>query len=157
MKGWLVALIVIVVVLVGFVAYMEIAGINQLPVKTALTYLRVRAAVLSPFQGAKRQFVREADALLAEFADAETLASNTARIGLAGPISEMQAIRRKAQALEAPNSCTKAKDALVYYMDAMIKAYLAFQSQEAESAIKAQFQVAAKYHEQYQMASMALK
>lgn len=58
----------------------------------------------------------EARPLLAVYrrwVDAERLASSTARISLAGPVSSMQAVQREAETVEAPKCLADAKRALI--------------------------------------------
>ncbi len=59
---------------------------------------------------------QEAGALLGiyrRWADAERLASSTARVSLAGPVATMQAVQREAEVAVVPACLTDAKEALV--------------------------------------------
>lgn len=60
------------------------------------------------------------------FDDADALANKTPRSGLPGVISEMQSVRRDAQALKLPDCMKDVQDTLVAYMDAKIDVYVTF-------------------------------
>ena len=64
--------------------------------------------------------------------DTQILASSTARIALATPISELQEIRRDLKKSEVSECLTPAKEALISYMDSRISNFLNFMS-ETES------------------------
>lgn len=58
--------------------------------------------------------------------DAHTLASSTARIALATPVSELQNIKRDLDKLEVSKCLTPAKEALSSYMNSNIANFLSF-------------------------------
>lgn len=60
------------------------------------------------------------------FDDANKLANNTPRVNLPTVISELQASRRDAQAVEVPACAVKAQNAMVAYMDAQTDVYITF-------------------------------
>jgi hypothetical protein len=68
--------------------------------------------------------------LFDEWNDASQVASSTARIALSGPVSELQALRRQAEALDVPLCAERAQAALLKHMDGMIESYLLFMRQE---------------------------
>jgi len=72
-----------------------------------------------------------ANPIMARFADAETTASNTARIGLAPVILEMQAAAREMNAVAT--SDVEMKALIVHAMNLTIDYYLAFQSQATDA------------------------
>lgn len=72
---------------------------------------------------------------LQEFSDAYTIASSTARIGLAGPVSDMQAVQRATEEIEVPACLEAAQVELVQSMDEAVLGFLAFMSQESDTAV----------------------
>jgi hypothetical protein len=67
-----------------------------------------------------------------EWDDALKLADSTSRASLAGPVSELQRIRRDVQAQQWPDCATIAKGLLVGSMDATIDGFLGFMRQDPD-------------------------
>jgi hypothetical protein len=85
-------------------------------------------------------FDDELDLLLGEWDDTATLAGSTGRIALSPVVQQMQDIRRRVQALDAP--CKEAEDVRAVagtYMEFVTSAYLSFMSQEPDAEVKARF------------------
>jgi hypothetical protein len=72
---------------------------------------------------------------LEKFDDANALASSTSRINLAGPIGDLQSIKRETDALVVPTCLGKSKTLLVKGMQSNIDAFLAFSSQESDTQV----------------------
>lgn len=75
------------------------------------------------------------DNLLPHWDDAVAVASSTARISLAGPIAELQGIRREAEALDIPDCAGQTHAILVNYMEMYINGFLAFMRDESEATV----------------------
>lgn len=75
--------------------------------------------------------------LLEEWRDTTRLAGATSRIALSGPVTQLQRIRRDAQAMRWPTCAEQARRHLLQMMDDTIDGLLAFMSnQEADSERK---------------------
>ena len=81
--------------------------------------------------------IEQIRAVKVKWDDADRLANASPRIGLPGPISTLQAIRREAAALQLPECVDKAKKELVDGMDTMIDGYIAFMSDASSGKIYA--------------------
>jgi hypothetical protein len=71
----------------------------------------------------------EAGALIAlyrRWIDAERLAGSTARIALAGPVSQLQALRRETEALSVPSCVSDARSRLRELVSRTVDVHLAF-------------------------------
>ncbi|MCE1193163.1 MAG: hypothetical protein LWW96_13530 [Acidovorax sp.] len=66
------------------------------------------------------------DKMKVQWLDALRLATSTPRLGMAGPISSLQAIRQNAQQLEVPECLTPNKQNLVTGMNEALEGVLAF-------------------------------
>lgn len=86
-----------------------------------------------PCATAARAFIDTAKPMAERWDDAAKLAGSTPRMSLAPQIASMQAIRRDAQALEAPPCAEQAKQYLLGAMDASINAYIDFLAQKPDS------------------------
>jgi len=64
--------------------------------------------------------------LLVEFTDAENVAMSTSRIALAGPVAELQRIRRKIELVKVPTCMEDARSLMVESMNYEIEAYMLF-------------------------------
>jgi len=73
------------------------------------------------------------------FDDAYNVASSTARISLAQPVSELQRIQRETDAVPVPACMETAKTELVLSMDAAVKGFLAFMANESDSQVSTLF------------------
>ena len=85
----------------------------------------------NPFE-AKDKGIDQLNTIENRWEDTQILASSTARIALATPISELQEIRRDLKKSEVSECLTPAKEALISYMDSRISNFLNFMS-ETES------------------------
>ncbi len=79
----------------------------------------------NPFE-AKDKGVDQLNAIENRWDDAHKLASSTARIALATPISELQNVKRDLERLEVSECLTPAKEALSSYMNSNIANFLSF-------------------------------
>lgn len=87
-------------------------------------------------------FLKDARSVAQEWDDAVRLTSQTPRAALPAQIQNLQSIRRKAQALHAPDCAQAVQTRLAAAMDASIDAYLAFLSQQPDVAVRVAFQQA---------------
>jgi len=74
-----------------------------------------------------------------EWDDAIDVAFSTSRIGLAGPISNLQEIKRNTGKIEAPPCLEKSRDTLVTAMQEAIDGFLAFSSDKATGLVDTHF------------------
>lgn len=88
-------------------------------------------------------FIADVEAVLQHWIDADQVAGSTSRIALDGPIQELQAVRRDALAIEAPECAADVKSALIEYMDDRIDIYLMFMSNDESVDFAEEF----KYNE----------
>lgn len=79
----------------------------------------------NPFE-AKDKGIDQLNTIENRWEDAHTLASSTARIALATPVSELQDIKRDLAKLEVSACLQPAKEALNSYMDSHIANFLSF-------------------------------
>jgi hypothetical protein len=84
-------------------------------------------------------YLAELTALRGRWLDAFDVANSTARMSLAGPVGELQAIRREIGALEGPACAQAAGAALYVHSTDVIDAFLLFMQDEPESQIDAKF------------------
>lgn len=70
--------------------------------------------------------LKGADDVMARWDDAVTIATNTARMSLSTPISNLQAIKRDAAALTVPPCLAAGKAELLKGMELMLEGYLEF-------------------------------
>lgn len=94
-------------------------------------------------------YLAELDDLHARWMDALEIADSTARISLAGPVGELQAIRREIGALVGPECAAMAGVALYMHADAVIEGFLLFMQDEPESRVSAKFDEAFDALEMY--------
>jgi|CXWK01.1.fsa_nt_gi hypothetical protein len=97
-------------------------------------------------------YLAELAALRQRWLDALEIADSTARISLAGPVGELQAIRREIGALEGPACAQGAGAALYIHSEAVIDGFLLFMQDEPESQINAKFDEALTALELYDAA-----
>jgi len=84
-----------------------------------------------------------------EWNDAEKLAQNTARRDLAGPIADLQEIKRRAGDLEHPDCAFGVHLAMQEYMDKTLDAYLAFMASKPDPEVSALFDEATVQMQQW--------
>lgn len=90
------------------------------------------------------------DDLLEEWEDALAVAGSTSRISLAGPMAELQSIRREAGDIEGVPECAEsAHDLLLKSMDDAIDAMLAFAAQEEDSRVTDLMEIAGNRYESF--------
>ena len=95
-------------------------------------------------------YLADLETLRGRWLDALEIADSTARISLAGPVGELQAIRREIGALEGPACAQVAGAALYIHSEAVIDGFLLFMQDEPESQINAKFDEAFTALELYQ-------
>ena len=74
--------------------------------------------------------MKELDALLSRWNDASKIAGATSRIALAGPVSNLQNLKREAENLAMPECLDGGGASLVKSMDNTVQAYLVFMRNE---------------------------
>lgn len=84
-------------------------------------------------------FLAEIQPLAREWDDASALAGQTPRSALAQQIESLQAVRRKAQDVQAPDCAAAVKTALVESMEATITGYIAFLGQKPDREVNDSF------------------
>lgn len=97
-------------------------------------------------------YVDDVDALMARWRDARDIANVTPRLNLAGPIADLQAIRRDVVALNVPPCVATVTEPLAAYMDHGIQAALLFMAQEPDEEVAAEAELAAAQLAAYEMA-----
>lgn len=102
-------------------------------------------------------FLAQIQPLAREWDDANRLASSTPRASLAPQIDKLQALRRKAEDLEAPDCAAGIKQPLVATMETTTQAFIAFLGQQAEDDVSALFAVATEQHGLFDAAMLQLK
>lgn len=70
--------------------------------------------------------LKSADEIMARWDDANTVATNTARMSLSTPVTNLQAIKRDATALTVPPCLANGKAELIKGMELMLEGYLEF-------------------------------
>jgi len=90
-----------------------------------------------PCSTQSQEFIKKLEALFDEWDDANTIASNTARISLGTAVKDLQAIRRQVSDLEVPGCALSVKQLCVNYMDTIIEAYLAFMREDPNAKVQA--------------------
>lgn len=91
-----------------------------------------------------RAFMAQVQPLAVEWDDAFKVAQSAPRMSLAGQIVSLQAIRRKAQDLSAPQCAFLVKQRLIDAMDNSINGLIAFLGQKPDSEVKQLFDQANK-------------
>lgn len=76
-------------------------------------------------------YIKLAEATMTEWDDAVTLASNTSRIALSGPISDLQSIKRKIESATVPECAKKVQILQVKSMESVIKAFFSFMADDS--------------------------
>jgi len=102
-------------------------------------------------------FLKEIDPLAREWDDAVTLANSTPRASLSNQIEKLQALRRKVEALDAPECAAAVKAYLVDTMDAMTRGFIAFLGQKSDSQVQALFSVGKDEQAQFAEALQRVK
>jgi hypothetical protein len=75
----------------------------------------------------------------ARWLDAVDLASNTSRMSLSGPLSEMQAILREYKSLEVPECYEEIHEKFIESYEYTIDGFLAFLAQESDEQVSRLF------------------
>lgn len=101
-------------------------------------------------------YMDDVDNLLARWRDARDIANATPRLTLAGPLADLQAIRRELVDLDVP-PCVEAVTApLAAYMDHGIQAALLFMAQESDEDVAAEIELASAQFDIYEEERVAL-
>lgn len=103
------------------------------PALTAVAPIALSCATQS------RSFLGQIEPLARQWDDANAVAKSAARIALAGPVTNLQALRRQAQDIQAPQCAFLAKQRLIDAMDNTINGYIAFMGQKPESEVSQYF------------------
>ena len=80
-----------------------------------------------------------------EWDDANAIANSASRISLAGPVGELQNLRREWKSIEAPEGLEKFHSLVLDYEEEVIKGYLAFMTKEPDDVVDAHFAKARNY------------
>ena len=91
-----------------------------------------------------RRAVPEIRAVRAKFDDASALAGSTSRIALSGPVAQLQAIRREAEALVVPRCLAPARAELVAAISEFTDAMMLFMA-NSDDEVAATQAIAAKF------------
>jgi len=78
--------------------------------------------------------------LFNEWNDAVQLATRASRLSLAGPVGDLQELRRRVQAVDVPACAERAQSTLIKHMDAIIDAQLGFMAHEDAVVIERHFE-----------------
>lgn len=97
-------------------------------------------------------YMDDVDALMARWRDARDIANVTPRLNLAGPIADLQAIRRDVIALDTSPCVAAVTEPLAAYMDHGIQAALLFMAQEPDDKVAAEAELAGAQLAAYEMA-----
>lgn len=92
---------------------------------------------LASCQVQSEDYVAAVEAIAVEWDDANALANSTPRSSLAPQIAELQAIARRAEALEHPECAEKAHKALGDYMNRVVDSYILFLAQDEAGSVEA--------------------
>lgn len=84
-----------------------------------------------------KKYYEQFMALMTEWSDAVSLADKTPRIGLAGPVSQLQKIRRDADDFKTTQCSSPLKEKLILSMDKTINNFMAFMDKSALSQAEA--------------------
>lgn len=123
---------------------------DERPIQTAVAQTVVAATVQArEFGTCGTKLVLDAKNkihdILARWSDADQVANSTARIALAGPVTNLQTIRREFEALSAP-PCMK--QVMFYYstsLDSTIQGYIAFMGKSADVVVNGHIETASSY------------
>lgn len=91
--------------------------------------------------------------IMDEWRDAISVAEQTPRIQLSGRVADLQALRRRAEAVEA--TCKAIEDAQtlgVFAMQKQIDGFLSFMAEESDSQVSNHFDTAQEYWDKYNAA-----
>lgn len=88
------------------------------------------------------KFTTTIDDVAQRWDDATKLANSTPRGNLSGQISNLQSLKREADAVEAPACLQVAKTNLVASMDATVTAFIDFLGQKPDATVTADFRTA---------------
>lgn len=112
----------------GLIGVLAIAGLGYIG-WAAYQKAQAKAA----FSAAVSNSIERMDKSKAQWADAMTIATSTPRIGLAGPVSNLQKIRQEVQAIDVPDCLANSKQHLVKGMNHGVEAMLAFMRNDLPS------------------------
>ena len=94
-------------------------------------------------------FLLELDDIERRWTDALDLADNTSRINLNEPISQLQAIRRDLEKLDAPECAQEAQSFLYIHMEYVIDGFFMFATQEDDEDVSDKFSEAFEWFDKY--------
>jgi len=77
--------------------------------------------------------------------DAKAIANSTSRIGLAGPVGELQNLRREWKSVEVPEGLEKFHNKILDYEESTIEGFLAFMSDKPDDTVSRHFETASNY------------
>lgn len=85
------------------------------------------------------QFVEQLQDVVLRWNDAVMLADSTPRMALAGPLAELQEVRREALAIDVPDCAAPAHDELILFMEGIIDGFLSFLGDDADAIVTRKF------------------
>ena len=119
--------------------------LGVLVLAAAVTLVGIGYAQFGPCGLTKiRRAVPEIRAVRAKFDDASALAGSTSRIALSGPVAQLQAIRREAEALVVPRCLAPARAELVAAISEFTDAMMLFMA-NSDDEVAATQAIAAKF------------
>lgn len=101
--------------------------------------------------------IADLEAVFDEWDDANKIAGSTSRIGLAGPVAELQKIRRSVTDMNPPECAREVETLLVNHMDKTIDGYLSFMADEPDATVSRHFDEASKLQDDFLWAFTLLK
>ncbi len=111
------------------------AGPAAVPTPTPVPTPTAPPTAIPPCAVLAADYLADHTALIDRWRDAATLADSTARVALAGPIADLQAIRRELLALEPPDCARVVHLSTERYMTHLIESLLMFMRDEPRAAV----------------------
>lgn len=102
----------------------------------ALLLLALTACGSKPCSEQAAEYLDQSQDMLERWDDANAIAGSTARMSLAGPLADLQEIRRDADDLEHPECANEVHDSMINFMDLTIDSYLSFMSDDGQAENK---------------------
>jgi hypothetical protein len=88
-----------------------------------------------------KPYFEEVQGKLDEWQDAFEIANSTPRMSLAGPLGELQKIKRDTGNLEYPECALKVQNNIINAMEETIDGFLAFMSDDADTVVNQHFKM----------------
>lgn len=101
-------------------------------------------------------YLESVDDLMARWQDAKSIVERAPRINLAGPVADLQAIRREAGDLAPPPCAVGVQESLESYMESVIQMVLLFMAKEPDDVVESERANVARLREQYSAALLEI-